>query len=93
MAAVPPPAQQVPVIPVAPPHVFLEGIDVVGDVITEADSLRQILHWIGFTIYEQKVALVNDAFGSYEDLKVLNEKDITAMSSDFSHRTANNGRI
>ena len=62
-----------------------------GDGITEADSLCQILHW--FTIYEQKFALVNDAFGSYEDLNVLNEKDITAMSSDFSHRTANNGRI
>ena len=64
-----------------------------GDGISEAYSLCQILQWINLTNEDQKAALVNDAFGSYEDPKVLNEKDITAISSDFSNRTANNGRM
>ena len=79
---------------VAPqPYVFLIANDIVEDGITEEDSLRQILHWVGFLTDNQKESLVADAFGSFEDLKVLNEKDITAMSSDFSSRTVVNGKL
>lgn len=88
-----PPAQQAPIAPIPPQYVFLDGNDVVGDGISEIYSLRQILHWIGFVTDNQKDNLVNDAFGSYEDLKVLNEKDITTMNSGFSNRTANDGRM
>ena len=52
-----------------------------------------MLHWIGFRTEEVRNALVEDDFGSYDDLKVLTEKDISPMATNFSGRTGATGRI
>jgi hypothetical protein len=75
------------------PFVLQLGNNVIQAGISEEDSLLQILHWIGFRNEGQRGNLVQDCFGSFEDLKVLNDKDVSAMASDFGGRTANNGRI
>jgi hypothetical protein len=81
MAAAAPPVPYV--------HVLLLGANnIVPDGITEDDSLEQILHWIGFVGAAQKNALIDDAFGSFDDLKVLTEKDVSTMATSFAGRPA-----
>ena len=63
------------------------------DDIDEPDSMIQILHWIGFRTEPRRQSLIDDAFESYQDIRNLTEGDITTMASDFSGRTAANGRI
>ena len=75
------------------PYVLQLGNNEIQAGISEGDSLLQILHWIGFRTDDQRTSLVEDSFGSFEDLKVLNDKDVSAMASDFGGRTVNNGRI
>ena len=70
---------------------FLVGNDEVNDDITEENSLQQILHWIGFRTQNQKDLMVADSFTSWEDLKMLTEKDVNAMATSFSTRP-NRGR-
>jgi hypothetical protein len=81
--------------PAAPPapHVLQLGNNKIQAGISEEDSLLQILHWIGFRTDDQRASLVEDSFASFEDLKVLNDKDVSAMASDFGGRTVNNGHI
>ena len=74
-------------------YVYLTGNATANEGSTEEEMLLQILHWIGFRSAVQKNALSQDAFESFDFLKVLTEKDITAMASDFSSRTVANGRI
>jgi len=83
MAAIVPPQGQVP------PQDY---VHLTGDAVVE-DTLRQILHWIGFRTDALKDALTENAFESFGVLKVLTEKDIAAMSSDFANRTQANGRF
>ena len=52
-----------------------------------------MLHWIGFRTEDARNALVDDAFGSYDDVKVLTEEDISTMATNFSDRTGATGRI
>ena len=66
---------------------------VVEDEITEENSLRQVLHWIGFRTAAQKQALVNDCFTSWIDLRMLSEKDASTMEKSFSSRTNADGRL
>ena len=75
------------------PYIPVDGNVVVVDGITEADSVSQILHWIGFTIDAQRVAIQNHAIASFHDIKVLTEKDVTHLATDFASRTAANGRM
>jgi len=89
MAAIVPPQGQVP----PQDYVHLTGDAVVEEGISQSDTLRQILHWIGFRTDALKDALTEDAFESFGVLKVLTEKDITAMSSDFASKTQANGRF
>ena len=77
----------------APQNQFLLGNDEVGDGISEADSLQQMLHWIGFRTAPQKASMVEDSFSSWEDVRMLSDKDIDGMATSFATRTANNGRI
>ena len=86
---------QVNIVPPVPPPVyqFVLGDDNVGEGITEANTLLQILHWIGFRVVAQRASLVEDCFGSFGDLKSLTEKDVASMASDYGGRTQNNGRI
>ena len=73
---------------------FLTGAAlVVEDEITEENSLRQVLHWIGFRTAAQKQALVNDCFTSWIDLRMLSEKDASTMEKSFSSRTNADGRL
>jgi hypothetical protein len=86
-------ADNIPLVAPPIPHVLQLGHEEIQAGISEEDSLLQILHWIGFRTAEQRTNLTQDSFGSFEDLKVLNDKDVSAMASDFGGRTANNGRI
>ena len=74
-------------------YVFINGIEEITDPITEDDSIAQALHWIGFRNDVQRTSLIADAFESYDDIKMLTEKDITTMASDYSSRTVADGRI
>ena len=87
MNVIPPPPNQ------PPQYVFLIGNNDVAPGINMQDSILQILHWIGFRTVNLRDALVDDAFGSFEDIRLLSEKDISNMASEFASRTAQNGRI
>lgn len=91
----PPQGQALPPQGQVPPQAYVHiiGDAVVEEGISQSDTLRQILHWIGFRTDVLKDALTQDAFESFGVLKVLTEKDITAMSSDFANRTQANGRF
>ena len=76
------------------PYVPVQGAgNTAPDDIDESDSMIQILHWIGFRTDAGRQSLIDDAFESFQDIRGLTERDITTMSSDFSGRTAANGRI
>ena len=75
------------------PYIPVDGNVIVVDGITEADSVSQILHWIGFTIDAERVAIQNDVITSFDDIKVLTEKDVTQLAIDTASRTAANGRM
>ena len=77
-AIVPLQGQVVPPQGQVPPqdYVHIIGDAVVEEGISQSDTLRQILHWIGFRTDALKDALTEDAFESFGVLKVLTEKDI-----------------
>ena len=75
-------------------YVLLNGGKLVTYVnITVEDAIRQVLHWIGFRTEYACNALVDDDFGSYDNVKVLTKKDIRTMATNFSGRTGANGRM
>ena len=75
-------------------YVFLNGGQLVTDVkITVEDTIRQVLHCIGFNTDDPRNALVDDAFGLYDYVKVLKVKDISNMATNFSGRTVANSRM
>ena len=86
MNVIPPPPQ-------APPQVFVVGNAAVPAGISERNSIRQIVYWIGFRGQLNINAIVDDAFSGFSDIRVLTEKDITSMSSGFASRTQADGRI
>ena len=59
------------------PYDFLEGEAIVPVGISEAHSIMQSMHWIGFRQDDNRNALISDAFESFNDVKLLTEKDIT----------------
>ena len=75
------------------PYILVDDNVVIADGITEEDSVSQILHWIGFTIDAQREAIQDDAIAKFDDIKVLTEKDVTQLATDFASRTAANGRM
>ena len=79
-----------------PPHapVYLLGAEVV-DVLpaNTEDTIKQILHWIGFRTDDKREAVYEDAFETFEYIRNLTEKDISDMASNFSSRTQANGRF
>jgi hypothetical protein len=92
MADLPAPAVGI-VPPIPPQYKFLTTDDIVAEGINNDNSICQLLHWIGFRMDAQKQSLVDDAFESFTDMKMLSEKDITTMTSSFANRTANLGHI
>ena len=88
MAALPPAPGGPPLVPPAPvPHVLVLGNTVIAPGISTDDSLIQILHWIGFRTAAQQNLIVADCFDSFDSLRMLTDKDIRQMSSEFSSRT------
>ena len=61
--------------------------------ITVEKTMKKVLNWIGFWLASQQQALIEDAFGSLNDVIMLTEKDMRNMASNFTSRTQNNGRI
>ena len=74
-------------------YIFLLNADKVPDGINKDHSMKQILHWIGFRTDATWNAIVNDAFDSYEDIRMLTIKDIDSMATSFAALTAATGRI
>ena len=86
MNVIPPPPQ-------APPQVFMIGNAVVSTGISERNSIRQIVHWIGFRGQQNINTIVDDAFSGFSDIRVLTEKYMTNMSSGFALQTQADRRI
>ena len=93
MAAVDNNNVQVNVVGAGLPYVPVDGNIAIAAGISEADSVSQILHWIGFTIDAQRENIQNDAIATFDDIKVLTEKDVTQLATDFASRTIPNGRM
>ena len=75
-------------------YVFLEDAGhYANENITEIQSILQVLHWIGFRIEAQRIAVFEDSFNSWDDVRLLTEKDADNMASSFASRSQNNGRI
>ena len=74
--------------PIAQPnqnnYAFVLGDMAVMDGINEGDSMRQILHWIGFRMDATHNMIVLDAFDLYEDIHMLTIKDIESMATSFA---------
>ena len=88
------PGQQQPVPPVLNQiYVPLVGDAVVPADISEADSFLQILAWIGFRTHNQRTSLMDDALSSYDDVRILTERDVNGLIRDYSGRTIADGRI
>ena len=94
MALPPPPPGGPPPVPPAPiPHILVLGNIDIAPGISDDDSLIQILHWIGFRTAAQQAAIVDDCFDSFDSLRMLSDKDVRQMSTEFSNRTIAGGRI
>ena len=79
--------------PGPPPYAPVIGDIIVPDGINEANSMVQILHWIGFTVENTRNHLIRESFESYGDVKVMTEKDVSALVTDFANRNQANGRV
>ena len=75
------------------PYVPVEGDNIVQDGINEDDIIIQSLYWIGFRSNEQRLNIVEDSLGSFDDIRMISEKDISAMATEWAGRTDRNGRI
>lgn len=94
--ALPPPPLDAPVIPPDPnlDYEFIDGAnDLIEDWIDEPNSIAQIAYWIGFIIEGQRDSILEDAFESFTDARLLSVKDIDSMASAFANRTQQAGRI
>jgi hypothetical protein len=58
-----------------------EGLD-------ETDTISQVLYWIGFVRDADRNRIIQDSLESYNDIKMLSEKDVTAMAEDYQRRIA-----
>ena len=83
--AQPPPGQE--------QYVLIQGDDNAPENLSELDTISQTLFWIGFRTDAQRNSIILDSIGSFEDIRMLSEKDITSMATEWAGRTANNGRI
>ena len=61
--------------------------------LTEDVTIRQILHWIGFTVETNRDNLMNESVGTLADVRSLTEKDVLAFNTDWASRTQGNGRF
>ena len=87
-AAAVPPAEEEAAPP--EPYELILGGQIVEhtDALTEDASIQQILHWIGFRAEASRENLRVESLGSFDEMKSLTEKDVQAISTDWSSRTA-----
>ena len=74
-------------------ELLIQGEVVKNKNITVYNTMNRVLYWIGFQVASSQQALIEDAFGLLKDVRMLTEKDISTMASNFSSRTQANGRI
>ena len=43
------------------------------------NKMKQVLYWIGFRVASSQQALVEGAFGSFKDVRMLMEKEIIKL--------------
>ena len=67
------------------------GVDILPG-ITEEHSIHQMLYWCGFTNNGQRTTIFDDSLSTFDDIRMMSPKDITAMQRDFGGR-ATVGRI
>ena len=94
---IPPAPPAPPAVPLVPPAVYslvIGPVVVVDDpLLTETETIRQILHWIGFNNTDNRTNLMNESIGTLDDVLSLNQKDVVSFNTDWSTRTAANGRF
>ena len=76
-----------------PPYVLVNGDNIAPDGLDETDTISQALFWIGFRIDNERNSIIQDSIETFADIRMLSEKDITAMATEWASRTANGGRI
>ena len=54
----------------------------------EPDTISQTLYWIGFVRDADRDSIMADSLDTYTDIKMLSEKDVTAMAEDYQRRPA-----
>jgi len=59
----------------------------------EEVAIDSILEYCGFAQQDARNSIVEDGFGSYQELLSLTEKDIGALAKGFAERTLAQGRI
>ncbi len=82
----PPPDQPEAYQPVTGAAVIAEGI-------SKADTMIQILWWIGFRTNAQTTLIYDDGVDGWESIWMLTKDNINAMAKSFAGRTATSGRI
>ena len=75
------------------PYVPVADMIAAPDGLTERETIEQCLFWIRFRIDTQRTSLIDDAYGSYGDIKMLTDKDINSMAEDWSRRVATGGQM
>ena len=55
--------------------------------------MKQVLFWIGFQLSSSQQALIEHTFGSFNDVKILTEKDMRTIASNLSSHNQYNGRM
>ena len=68
--------------------VFVNGVDMTPDVLTEGNQIKQVLHWRGFRSQVNKNTLYGDYIQLYSDLKNMSERAITVIAKDYSSRSS-----
>jgi len=61
--------------------------------LSEEAVTKQVLYWTGFRSDSNKNDIVDDGLQSFNDVKMMSEEDINAMTTSFANRTAVNGII
>ena len=67
-------------------YVPIDGAAAAPGALTENEVIVQVMHWIGFRNEVTRDHIIDDTFESFEDIKMLTEKDITSMATDWATR-------
>ena len=74
-------------------YVFVTGDGKVAAPITVENYIKQILRWISFTIEEQRNRNYDHSIESFSEIRMFKEKYVSDLSTGFSGRTQDIGKI